>query len=95
MKESLLQGKIIKHLQGRGAYVVKVITASKAGVPDLLVCYKGKFIAIEVKAPGKLNNTSELQKYNLDLVKASGGISLVVDNFVDMIAFFNSLDNQI
>ena len=29
--ESLVQAKIIKHLQNRHAYVVKVITASKAG----------------------------------------------------------------
>lgn len=95
MKESVLQAKIIKHIQSLGGYVVKVITASKAGVPDLLVCYKGKFIAIEVKAPGKLHNTSELQKYNMELVRASGGVSLIADNLDIISEFFDSLDRQI
>ena len=94
MKESLVQAKIIKHLQSRGAYVVKVITASKAGVADLLVCYKGLFIAIEVKAPGKLGTQSELQKANATMVRASGGVSLLVDNLQDVVAFFDSLDSQ-
>ena len=86
--EAVLQTKIIKHLASKGAYTVKVITASKAGVPDLLVCYKGLFIAIEVKAPGKLSNTSKLQEYNLDLVLEAGGSSTVmcdtkdIDNFL-------------
>lgn len=92
--ESLVQAKIIKHLQNRHAYVVKVITASKAGVADLLVCYKGLFIAIEVKAPGKLGNQSELQKVNAAMVRASGGVSLLVDNLQDVVAFFDSLDSQ-
>lgn len=95
MKESTLQTKIIKHLANKGAYTVKVITASKAGVPDLLVCYKGLFIAIEVKAPGKLSNTSKLQDYNLEQVRASGGLTLVVDNLADVFRFFDSLDKQI
>ena len=94
MKESLVQAKIIKYLQNRHAYVVKVITASKAGVADLLVCYKGLFIAIEVKAPGKLGTQSELQKANATMVRASGGVSLLVDNLQDVIAFFDSLDSQ-
>lgn len=94
MKESLVQAKIIKHLQNRHAYVVKVITASKAGVADLLVCYKGLFIAIEVKAPGKLGTQSELQKANATMVRASGGASLLVDNLQDVVAFFDSLDSQ-
>lgn len=93
--EAVVQTKIIKHLTSKGAYVVKVITASKAGIPDLLVCYNGLFIAIEVKAPGKLSNTSKLQDYNLEQVRASGGRTLVVDNLADVLKFFDSLDNQI
>lgn len=93
--EAVVQTKIIKHLTNRGAYVVKVITASKAGVPDLLVCYKGLFIAIEVKAPGKLSSTSKLQDYNLEQVRVSGGRTLVVDNLPDILRFFDSLDKHV
>lgn len=80
MKESALQNKVIKYLEDRGAYVVKVIAASKSGVPDLLVCYKGKFISIELKAPGKLKEVTPLQIYNRNLVIQSGGTAIIADN---------------
>lgn len=80
MKESTLQNKILTFLESRGAYAVKVIAASKSGVPDILVCYGGRFIGIEVKAPGKLNEVSELQKYNLNLIKKAYGQAYLVDS---------------
>jgi len=33
--EQDIQRKIIKYLEAKGAYVVKVISASKSGVPDI------------------------------------------------------------
>ncbi len=77
MKEQAYQSAIVKYLEANDAYVVKVITASKKGVPDILACYKGKFLAIEVKTPETVKNTSELQKYNLAQIKKAGGCSLV------------------
>lgn len=80
MTEQQIQRKIIKYLDEKGAYVVKVISATKAGVPDILCCYKGKFIGIEVKTPTTRKNTSALQDYNLNKIKSSGGLSLVAWN---------------
>ena len=77
MKEQDIQKKIIAYLEELGAYVVKVVSATKAGVPDLLVCYEGKFIAIEVKKPETRNNVSALQSYNLSKIENAGGYSLV------------------
>ena len=77
MKEQDIQKKIIAYLEELGAYVVKVVSATKAGVPDLLVCYEGKFIAIEVKTPETRNNVSALQSYNLSKIENVGGYSLV------------------
>ena len=85
MKEQIVQKKIIKYLESKGAYVVKVVSASKKGVPDIIACYKGKFIAIEVKAPGKERNVTELQKYNLEKIREAGGISLVASQVEDII----------
>ena len=76
-KEQDYQRKIVKHLEAQGAYVVKVITASKKGVPDILACYKGRMIGIEVKLPTTMKNTSELQKYNLAKIKEAGGFAVV------------------
>lgn len=52
----------------------------KSGVPDFICCNKGYFIAIEAKAPGKRGNTTRLQDDQIALIKAAGGIALVVDD---------------
>jgi len=46
-------------------------------VPDIIACYKGKFVAIECKAGnGKL---TELQKYNIEQIKTMGGLAIVIN----------------
>lgn len=84
MKEQQIQLKIQKFLEQQGCYVVKVIAANRAGVPDLLVCYKGKFIGVEVKTPKTQNNISKLQEYNLEKIQRSQGISLVATCVEDL-----------
>lgn len=84
MKEQLIQHKIIKYLESKGCYVVKVIQASKSGVPDILACIKGRFVALEVKKPDTVNNTSKLQVYNLNKIKESGGKGYVVSCIEDV-----------
>ena len=48
-----------------------------AGIPDIVVCYRGYFIAVECKA-GK-GKTTALQDKNLKQIKDAGGVSLVVN----------------
>lgn len=87
MKEQQIQKKIINYLEDEGYYVVKVVIATKAGVPDILACVNGKFIGIEVKTPNTKTNISSLQEYNLDKIHYTGGKSLVAWN-VDMVKDF-------
>ena len=77
MQEQTIQKSIIKYLKTI-SYVVKIISASKSGVPDLLICYKGRFIALEVKTPGKRSNVSDLQEYNIREIVKNGGLAFVV-----------------
>lgn len=74
MKEQSIQAKILKHLKANGFYTVKVITASKAGISDILACSpNGIFWSIEVKKPGGV--VSDIQKYNLRQVLKRNGIA--------------------
>lgn len=91
MKEQLIQRKIIQYLESIDTYVVKVITSTKAGVPDILACYKGMFIAIEVKTPETQKNVSELQKYNLARIQELGGHTLVAWSVEQVEEFINGL----
>ena len=55
-KEQDIQGAIIKYIQSIGGMAFKqnqIGIYAQAGVPDLLCCVKGRFVAIEVKKPKK------------------------------------------
>lgn len=52
----------------------------RSGIPDLVCCFNGGFIGIEVKAPGKLNNTTTMQDREIAAINAAGGTALVVDD---------------
>ena len=77
MTEQQIQNKIIKYLKTI-SYVVKIISATKAGVLDVIVCYEGRFIAFEVKTPDTKNDTSDLQEYNIREIIKNGGLAFVV-----------------
>ena len=84
--ESKIQTAIIKKLRARGCYVVKVITASRNGVPDLLVCHQGRFYGIEVKAPG--GKVSAVQAANLQRITENGGVALVARSWSEIEQYF-------
>ncbi len=52
----------------------------RSGIPDLVCCHQGAFIGIEVKAPGKRNNTTTMQDREIAGINAAGGTALVVDD---------------
>jgi len=49
----------------------------RAGIPDIIACYRGQFIAIECKA-GK-NTTTALQRRELRAIEDAGGYALVIN----------------
>lgn len=50
------------------------------GLPDILGCYKSVFYGIEIKAPGKENNVTEYQAYQIKRIREAGGISGVTSS---------------
>lgn len=72
--EKQFENKIKAYLKNKGAWFIKYWGGggfTKAGIPDILCCYKGRFIAIEVKAPN--GKASELQLFNLKKIEEAGG----------------------
>ena len=55
------------------------------GIPDIIACWRGRFVGIECKAPGKRSNTSELQKMQLDSIQKCDGIAVVVDDVSQLV----------
>lgn len=89
--EKRIENQIKTHLREIGAYVIKHHgnQFSQAGVPDLLVCYMGRFIGVEVKAPD--GKPSDLQLYNIEQIKKAGGIAFLADNLQTVIDEFGKV----
>ena len=77
-KEKIFETKIKKMLKEKGAYHVKFFANgyTRSGVPDILACVNGYFVGIEVKAQN--GRPSELQLYNVQKIRESGGFAFVV-----------------
>lgn len=92
--EKIVQSECIKLLNSRGIYNFKVMRANRSGVSDLIACVPvfvtdrdgvvGQLWSIEVKAEGKIKNTSKQQDRELELVRKSGGKALVIDDSLDL-----------
>lgn len=52
----------------------------RVGIPDFICCWNGRMIAIETKAPGKLDNTTPNQEKVMDEIRLAGGYAMVVDS---------------
>ena len=50
------------------------------GIPDLIGLTDGRFIAVEVKVPGKEWNTSKAQDALIELINKCGGIAFVASS---------------
>lgn len=71
----MIETRVKKFLSEIGAYFVKIHGSNfqEPGIPDIISCYKGYFIGIETKAPGKLNNQSEQQKIHQENIEKPVG----------------------
>lgn len=78
MREKLFERKIRQFLNYKGCWNVKYFgnAYSQSGVPDILACVAGQFVAIEVKGEG--GKPSELQELNIKRIRKSGGIAMVL-----------------
>ena len=71
--EKNFENKVKKFLKDKGAWVLKYwggAAYTKSGIPDLLVCFNGWFLGIELKAPN--GRPSDLQLYNLREIEKAG-----------------------
>ena len=83
-EETKLQKSVQKYLESKGAYCFKVHGSAymKAGIPDIIACYKGYFIGIECKV-GK-NKMSKLQEEHRDEIVRAGGIHILAYKLDDV-----------
>lgn len=77
--EKNFENQIKTYLASEGCWTLKTFSdgVQRSGVPDLLICSKGRFVGMEVKTVGgKFNNA--LQPWNIRKINEAGGIAGVV-----------------
>lgn len=96
MKESKFSREVTRYLESKGAIINNQTGSmfSKVGVSDLLVCYKGFFIALELKT-GRYT-ADPLQISYLQKVREAGGFGLILrDNIHELMVLLSYIDNNI
>uniref|UniRef100_UPI000552A15D VRR-NUC domain-containing protein n=1 Tax=Caldanaerobius polysaccharolyticus TaxID=44256 RepID=UPI000552A15D len=63
------------------------------GIPDIICCYHGKFLAFEVKRP--VERPTKLQGKTIKDIQEAGGIVYVVNSVDDVKKYFESLNKSL
>ena len=96
MKEAQFSREVTQYLESKGAIVNNQTGSmfSKVGVSDLLVCYKGYFIALELKVGSY--QPDPLQISYLQKVRSAGGFGLILrDTLQELMVLLSCIDNGI
>jgi Holliday junction resolvase len=94
--EKKVKDKVVKLLKQHGVYYFFPATygMGRSGVPDIICCIKGKFLAIECKAGS--NKTTALQNRELNAIIDAGGIALVINegNVITLLSILGGIVEQ-
>lgn len=84
--EAKVKKKLTNHLKNHPVYYFFPATGGygRSGVPDVICCYRGRFLAFECKAGG--NKPTALQEKNISEIRDCGGVAVVIneDNVDDV-----------
>lgn len=77
--EGRIKTKVKRALTERSIYYFMPATGGygRSGVPDFIVCIRGKFLALECKANG--NKPTPLQEREMESICRSGGCAHVIN----------------
>lgn len=90
--EKQIENEIKHYLNEIGAYHVKIHGSSfqKPGIPDILACYRGHFLGLEVK--NETGRPSQAQLIHIDNINNAEGIARIVRSVEDVHAIIQSID---
>lgn len=88
-QEKNYENKIKKYIEDLGGWQVKFFAnrMTKSGIPDILACVNGYFVAVEVKA--QHGKPSELQKHHINNINKAGGFGVIL--YPQDFVFFKSM----
>ena len=80
--EGKVKAQCKKLLDSRGIWHFSPVSngMGRHGIPDVICCWEGKFLGVEMKAPGKRANVSALQEREINAIRLAKGLAIVVDD---------------
>ena len=63
-----------------------------AGIPDIIVCYKGRFVAFEAKVGN--NKLTKLQSVTIEQIQNAGGYAMVIRSVIEARTLISALDAE-
>ena len=94
--EGKVKAKVIRLIKAHGSdawyYTPATRGMGRSGIPDILMCLKGVFIAVEVKRDIK-HKPTKLQEHELWKIQKSGGWACVIHdgNLLDLEGLMSSI----
>lgn len=91
--ESKVTKAIMAYLKGRGIWCFKVAGGpmQQRGVPDIVCCVNGAFVALEVKRP-ELGRLTDLQTLTIERIREAGGVAEVVTSVEEAAVVIEEVD---
>ena len=91
MLESKIQKEILTYLRKNKIFHLRFQAQSNInGIPDIICCYKGLFIGLELKQEN--GRATDLQKRKLEAINNAGGIGLIIKNLEEVKKLFGLID---
>ena len=93
--ESQIQALILKFMRtfGPACWVIKAAVCNERGVPDILCCYRGRFVGFEVKTEtGRISGPQRIQN---ERIRRACGRAVVVRGIDDVQAVLEHINKEI
>ena len=87
--------KVLKSMPDCWWYMPVSNGMGRVGCPDFLVCYRGKFVAIETKAPGRAHTVTPNQQREIDTIHAAQGRAIVLTDVAQLVELLAQIDGEL
>ena len=91
MLESSIQKEILTYLKHKKVFHIRFQAQSNInGIPDIICCYKGFFLGLELKQ--EKGKPTELQLKKLEAINNNGGIGVIIKSVEEVKELFDNID---
>lgn len=93
-REASVLAAICRLLDARGAWYFKTHGSAygRRGIPDIVGSYRGRCLAIEVKAPGR--PLAAIQRYELGRASQAGAVAIRADGVGAVVAVLDEIEED-